>query len=93
MSNKQKSSQVACFRLKNVLHEDRAQMSVDKMDLLKKDLIKVMAAYTQVREDSVNLYVLRGPTDKETKLIFEAIVQTKRGVCTSESAPAEAVQC
>ncbi len=68
------SGRVAKERLKNVLREDRTQMSAATIAAMRADIVEVLSAYAQVKDADVNLYLLRGSAGDETRLMMEAKV-------------------
>ena len=54
---KQKSGQVAKDRLQLVLFQDRMNTSPEMLELLKSDIIKVIASYVDIDEDELDIRI------------------------------------
>ena len=54
-SNKQKSGKVAKNRLQMVLIQDRLNTSPEMIEMLKSDILKVLANYVEIDEDELDI--------------------------------------
>jgi len=59
-NKKEKSKNIAKDRLKLVLVQDRATCSVNFLEMLKNDIIKVISTYMEIDEDGLDIQITPG---------------------------------
>lgn len=78
MAKKQSTGAVAKERLKNVLREDRSQMTSSTITAMKADILGVIRGYANINEEDMNFYLIRGTAENETKLMMEAVLKGRK---------------
>jgi len=74
---RENSGLVARERLKCVLREDRSRMSGTAIAAMREDLIRVLSGYAGVRDEDVTFYLLRGGSERESRLMLEAKITAR----------------
>jgi len=64
-NKKEKSKNIAKDRLKLVLVHDRANCSVNFLEMLKNDIIKVISTYMEIDEEGLDIQITPGGNGKD----------------------------
>ncbi|MDR3090994.1 MAG: cell division topological specificity factor MinE [Clostridiales bacterium] len=67
-SGKPRSKNIAKDRLKLVLVHDRANCSVDVLEMLKNDILKVIAKYMDISDEELNIQLTKATSDKNEEV-------------------------
>lgn len=76
-NKKEKSKNIAKDRLKLVLVHDRATCSVNFLEMLKNDIIKVISTYMEIDEDGLDIQITQGGTDSDSSPALYANIPIK----------------